>query len=105
MSLYRKEIFPLSYYHGCVLDNERLKELIIPYIEKAHSQGESNKPPSGWLTHNLITSFDSRNVSETFLDSKSEMGIEIKNQYFSTMATFIGGDWSLGIETKNNKQI
>ncbi len=98
MSLYRKEIFPLSYYHGCVLDNEKLKELIIPYIEKAHSEGESDKPPSGWLTHNLITSFDSKNVQEAFLDSKSEMGIEIRNQYFSTISSFIGGDWILGID-------
>ena len=95
---YRKEIYPVSYYHSCVLDNNRLKEILLPYIEDAHKDGESGKAPTGWLTNNIITSFNSRTVSETFLSDDSEMGVEIKKQYFSTLATFITGDCSVGID-------
>ena len=33
MSRYRKEVFPISIFHGGVEDNNKLKELIIPFVE------------------------------------------------------------------------
>ena len=56
----RKELFPISIFHGKVEDNDKLKNNIIPFIEETK---HGNKPPEGWLTNNINTSYNNRKVN------------------------------------------
>ena len=49
-------IFPLTIYHTNISDNDYLKELLVPKIEKATPELEI---PKHWATDNLRTSFES----------------------------------------------
>lgn len=49
-------IFPLTIYHTSISDNDYLKELLVPKIEKAIPELEI---PKHWATDNLRTSFES----------------------------------------------
>ena len=49
-------IFPLTIYHTSISDNDYLKELLVPKIEKAIPELEI---PKHWATNNLRTSFES----------------------------------------------
>ena len=86
MNLYRKEIYPTSYYHGSVENNQLLKDLLIPSIKEYSSDPDKNKPPNGWLTDNMVTSFSNEEVSQMLTDDSSEIGSEIKKQYFKVLS-------------------
>lgn len=94
MSRYRKEIYPISFYHSRVSDNDRLKELIIPQIE--NNLKDISPVPSGWLTTKCKTSFDSDDVN-TVIFYEGEHSTEIRAQYMDVLKTFFDKNWEVDI--------
>ena len=50
-----RQIFPITYYHLSILDNDTLKELLV---NKIVEDAKNLEIPEGWLTNKLMTSFD-----------------------------------------------
>jgi len=96
MSRYRRELFPISIFHSSVEDNQKLKKLILPYIEK--TKNEVDNPPDGWLTTNLITSFDNNKINSVFFDN-GEISQELQSQYMNVMKTFFDKNWETDIDS------
>lgn len=85
MSRYRKEIYPISFYHSRVSDNNRLKELIIPQIEE--NRDKITEAPNGWLTTKCITSFDETEINASIFYN-GEHSEEIRSQYMDVLKSF-----------------
>ena len=49
------KVFPLTYYHLNIGDNERIKNLLL---DKIVEDAKSLPIPKGWFTNKLMTSFD-----------------------------------------------
>ncbi len=99
MNYYRKEIFSTSIYHGTVPDNNKIKKLIIPYIEKMKKDEDNNKPPEGWLTDKLVTSFDNEDVTNTLWNPDNDIGTELRNQYLKLIDGFFAETkWTIDIK-------
>ena len=50
----RIPIFPISFFHSKVENNDEIKEMLVPKILK---DSEELPIPEGWFTHKLKTSF------------------------------------------------
>jgi len=50
-----RQIFPITYYHLSITDNDTLKELLV---NKIVEDAKNLEIPEGWLTNKLMTSFD-----------------------------------------------
>ena len=99
MSRYRKHIFPIPIYHGTVENNDKLKQLLIPYIEEAKKDTSKNKPPDAWLTNSLVTSFKNDEVTETLWNPENDLGKEIRYQYLKLIdGFFVMEPWEINIE-------
>lgn len=85
MNQYRKELYPISIFHGSVSNNQRLKNLVIPYIEKTRHQFK--KSPEGWMTSSVITSFQNLEVNSALFDD-GEIGKEVQSQYSDVLKNF-----------------
>lgn len=96
MSRYRRELFPISIFHSSVEDNQKLKNLIVPYIESRKNTVE--RPPDGWLTTHLITSFNDEKINSVFFDD-SEISQEMRKQYMNVMKTFFDKNWETDIDS------
>ena len=93
---YRKELFPTTIFQRGVDNNQRLKELIIPYIEKTKFNGD-NKIPERWLTNDLITSFDNEDVNRVLLED-NDIGAELQIQYGDVIDQFFDEPYELNIQ-------
>lgn len=100
MNFYRKEIFPISIYHSSVEDHKRLKSLIMPFINNAiKDRGVDNKPPDGWLTDNLITSFSDEDVRDSLFNPDNNMGKELRYQFLKVLDSFfLANPWQIDVE-------
>ena len=99
MSRYRKHIFPIPIYHGTVENNNKLKKLLIPYIEEAKKDTTKNKPPDAWLTDSLVTSFKNDEVTDTLWNPENDLGKEIRYQYLKLIDSFfVERSWQINIE-------
>lgn len=49
------KVFPITYYHLSMTDNDKLKDLLIDKIVK---DAKNLEIPEGWFTNKLMTSFD-----------------------------------------------
>lgn len=94
MSRYRKELYPISIYHNRVEDNERMKELIVPQIEK--NLKDIAPVPNGWLTTQCKTSFDSDDINGSIFYN-GEHSEEIRGQYMNVLKSFFDKDWEVDI--------
>lgn len=94
MSSFHKEIFPISVFHGVVADNEKLKKKIIPYIKKTKKY---LKPPNGWFTNNIATSFDNLEVNSIFSDG-GDISKEVQKQYFDVIGSFFDDEWNVTVK-------
>tara|TARA_R100000005_G_C4939645_1_gene164760 strand:- start:70 stop:687 length:618 start_codon:yes stop_codon:yes gene_type:complete len=71
-------IFPLTIYHTSISDNDYLKELLVPKIEKAIPELEI---PKHWATDNLRTSFESEpKGKEIFTKENNSILIDYYNE-------------------------
>lgn len=99
---YRKEIFPISIYHGSVENNDRLKDMLIPYIfKKVKDENVNNDPPGGWFTKSLKTSFDNKDVIEDLWnpDDDNDIAKELRRQYLKVIDQFfMHEEWSAEID-------
>ena len=96
---YRKHIFPVPIYHGTLENNNKLKELLIPYIEEAKKDVSKNKPPDAWLTDSLVTSFKNDEVTDTLWNPENDLGKEIRYQYLKLLDNFfVERSWQINIE-------
>ena len=86
----RIELFPVSYYKGAVQNNEQLKEIILPIVEKTITEC---KVPEGWLTTNIKTSFENEKISNELAKSQ-----ELKCQYFNVIKGFFDDKFRLEID-------
>ena len=86
----RIDLFPVSYYKGTVENNDRLKELILPIVEKTIDNLEV---PEGWLTTNIKTSFDDETISNELARCN-----EVKRQYFNVIKEFFDDKFRLEID-------
>lgn len=100
MNPYRKEIFPVSIYHGTLEDNNRIKKNLIPYIERSKNEKGNCKPPDRWMTDKLITSFDNGDVHEDlFNGEKDSWTNDLRNQYLKIISNFFQEDeWKIDCE-------
>ena len=62
MNPYRKVLFPIHIFQAYIKENELIKEELSHAIENYRDKGDS-KVPEGWLTDNLLTSFDATNFN------------------------------------------
>jgi len=96
MSRYRKELYPITIFHSSVSDNQKLKNLIIPYIQETRQQIKDS--PEGWFTSNIITSFEKPNINSIFFD-KGTISQEIQSQYMDVIKTFFDQEWEVDIDS------
>jgi hypothetical protein len=94
VSLYRKEIYPVYYHHSRVEDNEKLKQLILPFV--AGTMDRAKTPPDGWLTNHLITSFENDEINKEFF-LENEMSQELHGQYREVLKSFFDMDYDAEI--------
>ena len=73
MNRCKTELFPITVFHGGVEDNQRLKELVIPFVEKTKNTRD-NEIPEGWLTNDLTTSFNNGDVNGVLLRDDNDIG-------------------------------
>ena len=62
MNPYRKVLFPIHIFQAHIRENELIKEELSHAIDNYRDKGNS-KVPEGWLTDNLLTSFDATNFN------------------------------------------
>ena len=74
-------IFPLTIYHTSVRDNDYLKELLVPEIEKAIPELNI---PKHWATNNLRTSFESEPKGKEVFTKENN---SILTDYYSEAVT------------------
>ena len=86
----RKIIFPVSYYHGKVENNDRLKGQLLPHI---NSKKDRLFVPEGWTTTKIITSIDDDRVNEFLFDCK-----ELKEQYIDVIESFCDDKYIIEID-------
>ena len=86
----RIEIYPISYYKGHVEDNEKLKGMVMPLVEKTKDECED---PEGWLTTNITTSFANAKVSDELAGN-----YELKRQYFNVIKRFFDDKFTVEID-------
>ena len=86
----RKTIFPVSYYHGKVENNDRLKGQLLPHI---NSKKDRLFVPEGWTTTKIITSIDDDRVNEFLFDCK-----ELKEQYIDVIESFCDNKYIIEID-------
>ena len=86
----RKTIFPVSYYHGKVENNDRLKGQLLPHI---NSKKDRLFVPEGWTTTKIITSIDDDRVNEFLFDCK-----ELKEQYIDVIESFCDDKYIIEID-------
>ena len=86
----RIDLFPVSYYRGTVENNGKLKELILPIVEKTVKECET---PEGWLTTHITTSFCNEKISNELANLT-----EVKRQYFNVIKGFFDDKFRLEID-------
>ena len=86
----RKTIFPVSYYHGKVENNDRLKGQLLPHI---NSKKDRLFVPEGWTTTKIITSIEDDHVNEFLFDCK-----ELKEQYIDVIESFCDDKYIIEID-------
>ena len=86
----RKTIFPVSYYHGKVENNDRLKGQLLPHI---NSKKDRLFVPEGWTTTKIITSIEDDRVNEFLFDCK-----ELKEQYIDVIESFCDDKYIIEID-------
>ena len=62
MNPYRKVLFPIHIFQAHIKENELIKEELSHAIDNYRDKGDS-KVPEGWLTDNLLTSYDADNFN------------------------------------------
>ena len=62
MNPYRKVLFPIHIFQAHIRENELIKKELSHAIENYRDKGNS-KVPEGWLTDNLLTSYDADNFN------------------------------------------
>lgn len=62
MNPYKKVLFPIHIFQAHIKENELIKEELSHAIDNYRDNGDS-KVPEGWLTDNLLTSFDADNFN------------------------------------------
>lgn len=78
-------LFPISVYHGKVSHNEKLKNLILPYIESVKNHLPS--APPDWFTNRMITSYGDDEISSIFYDG-GIISEESQKQYTEVIQSF-----------------
>ena len=86
----RKTIFPVSYYHGKVENNDRLKQKLLPDINLKKNKV---KVPEGWATTKIITSINSDRANDFLYESE-----ELSNQYLNVIESFCDDDYVIEID-------
>ena len=78
MNPYKKVLFPIHIFQAHIKENEMIKEELCHAIDKYRCEGANI--PDGWLTDNLLTSYDADNFNfELF--SKSEVTQRLYEKY------------------------
>ena len=78
MNPYKKVLFPIHIFQAHIKENEMIKDELCHAIDKYRNG--STKIPEGWLTDNLLTSYDSNDFNFD-LFSKSEVTQRLYNKY------------------------
>ena len=78
MNPYKKVLFPIHIFQAHIKENEMIKEELCHAIDKYRCEGANI--PDGWLTDNLLTSYDADNFNFD-LFSKSEVTQRLYNKY------------------------
>lgn len=91
---HRKELFPITIYHGAVPNNDKLKELILPLIEETK---DNNIHPDEWMTHKINTSIFNQDTNN-FIFGRTKTGEEIRDQYQQVWDSFFDGEFAIGMQ-------
>ena len=78
MNPYKKVLFPIHIFQAHIKENEMIKKELFSAIEKYSDKNK--KIPDGWLTDNLLTSYDSEEFNFD-LFSKSEVTQRLYQKY------------------------
>ena len=93
---YQKQIFPIIYYQDHIKNNNELKKILLPKIEKDFN----NLPiPEGWMTNRVHTSFSSKKSNrELFFDNDQIYINFLESSYGKCFDHFFDAPYQISIE-------
>ena len=91
-----RQIFPITYYHLSITDNDTLKELLV---NKIVEDAKSLKVPDGWFTNKLMTSFDGEpKGNEIFFGKNTKLQKELEKRYGACINAVFDAPFKIDID-------
>lgn len=78
---YKKLLFPVHIFQINIRENQIIKDYILQKILEIY-QKENNDVPDGWLTTNIFTTFDKKEIN-SYLFSENSVIIEYYKKYIN----------------------
>ena len=77
MNPYKKILFPVTVFHTNIRENNMLKQKYLPLMSECYNSGKL-KPPEGWITNNVQTSFNHDEFNQEIFDQEI---VEVYQKY------------------------
>lgn len=91
-----RQIFPITYYHLSITDNDTLKELLV---DKIVTDAKNLEVPDGWFTNKLMTSFDGEpKGNEIFFGKNTKLQKELEKRYGACINAVFDAPFKIDID-------
>lgn len=88
------QLFPVNIFHGSVPDNQKLKDILIPEINRTKTNLIT---PDSWFTNHLVTSFAHDDVNAAIFNDP-QIRSELQKQYTHVIQSFLNEkEWGIDI--------
>ena len=88
MNPYKKILFPVTVFHTNIRENNMLKQKYLPLMSECYNSGKL-KPPEGWITNNVQTSFNHEEFNlEIFDQGIIDLYQEYIERFFDDVVKF-----------------
>ena len=94
---HKKEVFPIHYWQGTLPDNDKLKDLMIPIIEKTKHENLGEDVMPSWDTEKINTSIFNHSANSQ-LFGRGDVGEEVREQYKQVWAEMFQGHFEVGMQ-------
>jgi hypothetical protein len=92
----RIPIFPVSFFHSKIENNDEIKEMLVPKILK---DSEELPIPEGWFTHKLKTSFSGEKPgNEIFFGEDNTYQSILEKKYAKCLDSFFDSTYQIMID-------
>ena len=90
------KVFPITYYHLSMNDNDELKDLLV---DKILEDSKDLKIPDGWFTNKLLTSFDGEpRGKEIFFGEDQTYQKILEKRYFDCINAIFDAPYKIDID-------